>query len=57
MEEWLTVKDISEKMSVTPRIVREWITRKDDPLPAIDLGKSYRVKSTDLEEWLKKRSV
>jgi len=49
----LTVKEVAEELRVSERLVTKWITRGE--LPAIDLGKGYRIYRSDLDEFIKKR--
>ena len=51
--EWLTVDEITRTLKVHEETVRRWI--RSGRLPAVLLGSTkggYRVKSTDLEEFL-----
>ncbi len=53
-EEFLTVKEIAERLKVKEFTVLDWIRKGD--LPAYRVGgRSYRIKKQDFEEWLKKR--
>jgi excisionase family DNA binding protein len=55
MENYLTTQEIAARLQTTARTVRDWITQKEDPLPSVNLGKSYRVKESDLVAWLSRR--
>jgi excisionase family DNA binding protein len=55
MENYLTTQEIAARLQTTARTVRDWITQKEDPLPSVNLGKSYRVKESDLIAWLSRR--
>ena len=50
--DFLTVEEIAEKMRVKIDTVREWIRKKQ--LPAYKVGRDYRIKRDDYEEFLKK---
>jgi len=51
--EYYTVDEIAQKLRVKVYTVREWIRKKE--LPAYKVGRDYRVKREDYEEFLKKR--
>ncbi len=57
METLLTVQQICDQLQVSDQTVRRWI--KGRQLPAMNLGgkAGYRVKSTDLEAFLKRREA
>ena len=50
----LTVKQISEEMQVHIETVRRWI--KKGKLKAFNNGKAYRVKRSDLNEFIDENS-
>ncbi len=49
------VEEIAERLLVDPQTVRRWI--KSGKLKAYKPGREYRIKSTDLEEFLETREV
>jgi len=49
MEEFYTVKEIAEILKVNKVTVQRWCKTKD--LPAVKIGKSYRIEKSDFEEW------
>lgn len=49
MEEFYTVKEIADILKVNKVTVQRWCKTKD--LPAVKIGKSYRVEKRDFEEW------
>jgi excisionase family DNA binding protein len=54
-EQWLTVEQIGEQLQVSGQTVRRWLRIKD--LPGLNLGgkAGYRVRRTDLEQFIAKR--
>ena len=54
MEEFYTVKEIAEILKVNKVTVQRWCKTKD--LPAVKIGKSYRIEKNDFEEWYKQHS-
>lgn len=51
----LTTGEVAKQLNVTDRTVRNWI--ETGLLPGYRLGQTYRVKETDLEEFLNKSKV
>jgi len=49
------VEDVAERLLVDPQTVRRWI--KSGKLRAYKPGREFRIKSTDLEEFLETREV
>jgi excisionase family DNA binding protein len=49
-DEFLTVKEIAERLKVNPQTLRNWIDRGE--LPAVRIGRRVRVRRTDLERLL-----
>ena len=53
MEEFYTVKEIADILKVNKVTVQRWCKTKD--LPAVKIGKSYRIEKHDFEEWYKSK--
>lgn len=53
--EWLTVEQIANELGVHPETIREYI--RDGLLVAIQLKRSYRIRRSDYEEFLKRRET
>lgn len=54
-DELMTVETVADELSVSPKTVRTWI--KEKKLVAVDLGKEYRVRRTDLNKFLRDRQT
>jgi excisionase family DNA binding protein len=52
-QRFLTVPQIAKDLSISEDLVRIWIRKKQ--LPAYRVGKEYRIKREDYEEFLKQR--
>ncbi len=47
---WYSVQDIATELGVTPFVVKSMITKGE--LPAIKVGRAYRIKVDDLAAWI-----
>jgi excisionase family DNA binding protein len=54
-QRFLTVPQIAKDLQISEDLVRIWIRKKE--LPAYRVGKEYRIKQEDYEEFLKKRKT
>ena len=50
--DWLTVKDVANKLNVSPAVVYNRVRRKKNPLPANRAFGTIRVNRRELEKWL-----
>lgn len=55
MDEYLTTKEIASILRVNILTVRRWISA--NKLKALFLGKEFRIKKSDFEEFIKEREV
>ena len=55
MEKYLTCEEIANKYNITVGTVRQWIKLKK--LKAYKLGRSYKIKVKDLEEFEKNNAT
>ena len=53
MDEYITTKEIGKIFKVQEITIRRWITI--GWLPAIKIGKMYRIQKQDLEKFIEKR--
>lgn len=49
MEEFYTVKEIAEILKVNRVTIQRWC--KTGEVPAVKIGKSYRIEKKDFENW------
>ncbi|HUG74186.1 MAG TPA: helix-turn-helix domain-containing protein [Acidimicrobiia bacterium] len=49
-KDWLSVADVCEYMDVSPFVVTRMLRAGD--LPAVKMGREWRVSRVDFEEWL-----
>ena len=56
MEKFFSCEEIAERYAIKVTTVWEWIKRGD--LPAVKIGKQYRIRADDLDDFeLKNRTV
>ena len=53
--EWLTVEQIAQELGVHPETIREY--RRDGLLQAVQLKRSYRIRRSDYEDFLRRRET
>ncbi len=53
--EWLTAEQIADELGVHPETIRQYI--RDGLLKAVQLKRSYRIRRTDYEDFLKRRET
>ena len=51
-ERWISLEEAAEFLGVKPSTLREWI-RKENSLPARKIGKQWKFKCSELDEWVK----
>ncbi len=52
-ERLLTIDEVAEFLHVNPMTVYSWV--KDEKIPAFKIGKVWRFRKTEIDEWLKKQ--
>lgn len=50
-EKWISVEDAAEYLGVKSATVREWIRKKQD-MPAHKVGKQWKFRCSELDEWI-----
>ena len=50
-ENWSTIDDIAEYLKVHKDTIRAWI--RENKIPAHKIGKQYRFKISEIDEWIK----
>ncbi len=51
-EKWVNIDAAAEYLGVKPVTIREWI-RKGKGIPAHKIGKLWKFKFSELDEWVK----
>lgn len=50
-ENWINTKEAAEFLGVKPATIRDWI-RKDKGIPAHKIGKQWKFKCSELDDWI-----
>ena len=50
-EKWVGTKEIAEYLRVQPATIRDWI-RKGKDIPRKKIGKAWKFKLSELDEWI-----
>ena len=50
-DNWIGIDEAAEYMGVTKDSIRNWIKKTD--IPAHKIGKLWKFKKSDLDEWIK----
>ena len=51
-EKWVSIEDAAEHLGVKPVTIRDWI-RKGKDMPAHKIGKQWKFKFSELDDWVK----
>lgn len=51
-DKWISIEDASNYLGVNKDTIRNWI-KKDTEIPAHKIGKKWKFKKSELDEWIK----
>ena len=51
-EKWINIEEAAVHLDVKPATVRSWL-RKENSMPAHKVGKQWKFKISELDEWVK----
>lgn len=51
-EKWISIDEASEYLGVKSATIRDWI-RKQKEIPAHKIGKQWKFKCDELDEWVR----
>ena len=51
-EKWVSIEEAAEHLDVKVSTIRDWI-RKDVNIPRNKIGKQWKFKLSELDEWVK----
>lgn len=50
-DKWINTNEAADYLGIKPSTLREWI-KKDDTIPAHKIGKCWKFKKNELDEWV-----
>ena len=50
-DHYISLEEAAKYLDIKPVTLRKWIKQKDD-LPAYQIGKCWKFKKADLDEWI-----
>ena len=50
-DKWISIDEAANYLGVKPGTIRDWI-RKNKGIPAHKIGKQWKFKTTELDEWI-----
>lgn len=51
-DNWINIEEAAEYLTIKPVTLRGWI-KKDNGIPAHKVGKFWKFKKSELDEWIK----
>lgn len=52
-DKWLGIEEVAKYLGVNKDTVRNWIKNPDSEIPAHKIGKQWKIKLSELDEWIK----
>ena len=52
MDKWISIEEAADYLGVNKDTIRNWI-KKDCDIPANKIGKQWKFKRSELDEWVK----
>lgn len=52
MDKWISIDEAADYLGVNKDTIRNWI-KKENSIPANKIGKQWKFKRSDLDEWVK----
>lgn len=54
-DKWFNIEDVAEYLSITEETARTWL--KEGKLPAYRVGKRFKFKLSDIDEWVRSGKI
>lgn len=52
-DRWISIEDASEYLGVNKDTIRNWIKKEISDIPAHKIGKQWKFKKSELDDWVK----
>lgn len=49
---WISIEELSEYLGISAVTIRSWI-RSGKDIPAVRIGRQWRFRISDIDEWIK----
>ena len=53
VDKWAGMEEAADYLGVNKDSIRNWIKKADSGIPAHKIGKQWKFKKTELDEWVK----
>ncbi len=53
VDKWVGMEEAADYLGVNKDSIRNWIKKADSGIPAHKIGKQWKFKKTELDEWVK----
>ena len=52
-DKWVGIEEAADYLGVNKDSIRNWINKADSGIPAHKIGKQWKFKKAELDEWVK----
>lgn len=52
-DKWVGIEEVANFLGVNKDSVRNWIKKTDSSIPAYKIGRQWKFKLSELDEWVK----
>lgn len=52
-DRWISIEDAAEYLDVNKDTIRNWIKKEASDIPAHKIGKQWKFKKSELDNWVK----
>ena len=52
-DKWLGIEEVAQYLGVNKDSIRNWIKRADTGIPAHKIGRQWKFKRSELDDWIK----
>lgn len=52
-DKWIGIEEAADYLDVNKDSIRNWIKKTDSEIPAHKIGKQWKFKRSELDEWVK----
>lgn len=52
-DRWISIEDAAEYLDVNKDTIRNWIKKETSDIPAHKIGKQWKFKKSELDNWVK----